>query len=58
MRVASDLSCTYIYYEWIKGIGNIYNKTITEIISLLNQNYINYENQIIDLIYMIKNFNY
>ena len=50
MRVASDLSCTYIYYEWIKGIGNIYNKTITEIISLLNQNYINYENQIIELI--------
>jgi len=54
--VANNIGFTYYYNEWVKGIGNIYNKTTTEIIALLNNNYLNYEKEIINLINLIESY--
>ena len=53
-RVTKKIGFKYYYNEWVKGIGNIYNKTTTEIIALLNNNYLNYETEMINLINLIE----
>ena len=54
--VASRIRFSYNYNEWVKGIGNIYNKTTTEIIAFLNKNYLNYEKEMINLINLIESY--
>ena len=54
--VAQKIGFKYYYNEWVKGIGNIYNKTTTEIIALLNNNYLNYEKEMINLINLIESY--
>ena len=55
-RVARKIGFKYYYNEWVKGIGNIFNKTTTEIIALLNNNYLNYEKEMINLINLIESY--
>ena len=55
-EVASSIRSSYDYNEWVKGIENIYNKTTTEIIALLNKNYLNYEKEMINLINLIESY--
>ena len=55
-RVAKKIGFKYYYNEWVEGIGNIFNKTTTEIIALLNNNYLNYEKEMINLINLIKSY--
>ena len=54
--VANRIRFSYDKNEWVKDIENIYNKTITEIIALLNKNYINYEKEMINLINLIDSY--
>ena len=54
--VANKIRFSYDNNEWVKDIENIYNKTITEIIALLNKNYINYEKEMINLINLIESY--
>ena len=54
--VANKIRFSYDNNEWVKDIENIYNKTITEIIALLNKNYINYEKEMINLIDLIDSY--
>ena len=56
LDVAKSIGFTYYYNEWVKGIGNIYNKTTNEIISLLIKVYLNYEKEIINLINLIESY--
>ena len=56
LGVAKSIRFSYYYNEWVKGIGNIYNKTTTEIIALLNKNYLKYEKEMINLINLIESY--
>ena len=56
LEVAKKIGFTYYFNEWVKGIGNIYNKTTKEIIALLNKDYLNYEKEIINLINLIESY--
>ena len=56
-RVILILYWDYQLNYWKSGVGNIFNKTTTEILSLLNKNYINYENKLIDICNKLKEIN-
>ena len=56
LEVAKKIGFTYYFNEWVKDIGNIYNKTTKEIIALLNKDYLNYEKEIINLINLIESY--
>ena len=56
-RVVSELLVKYEEKYWFKGVGKIYNNTTKEIIALMNDKYIKYEKNLIDLIDRLKQIN-
>ena len=56
-KVIFNLGCNYNSNYSEKGCGRIYDKIATEINSLLNNNYINYEKQLINIVDKIKDLN-
>ena len=56
-RVVRKLLVKYEEKYWFKGVGKIYNNTTKEIIALMNDKYIKYEKNLIDLIDRLKQIN-
>ena len=56
-EVIYNLGCNYSYNSSEIGCARIYDKLATEIISLLNNNYINYEKKLINIVDKIKDLN-
>lgn len=54
-KVIKRLSSNYEKNYWKKGVGEIFRKTTKEIISIMNNLYINYENDLILIVERIKN---
>jgi len=57
LEVIDELLRKYKENYWFKNIGKIYNKASEEIIALLNNNYIEYEKNLISMNEELKNIN-
>ena len=56
-RVILILYWDYQLNYWKSGVGKVFDKTTTGILSLLNKNYINYENKLINICNNLKEIN-
>ena len=56
-RIIMNLYWDYQSNYWKNGVGKIFDKTTTGILSLLNKNYIDYENKLEDFSCQLKELN-